>query len=214
MVTIQSMVDLYATTGYLAVFGVLLLCGFGLPIPEDISIIAGGIISGLGYTNVHLMFLVCLAGVLIGDTSIYFIGRTFRESVFNKKIGKKILSHDWYDRILKSFKKNGKMVLFAARFMPGLRTPIFITAGITKFVRFWKFIIIDGFAALISVPLWLYLGYYGASNREWLAKIMRDTKIGIFIVIGLVVILYIVSKYFKKKLEKVEIVSGPDTKKK
>jgi len=127
--SLSSMVDFYSTFGYLAVFGMLLLCGLGVPVPEDISIIAGGIISGLGYTNVHIMCIISFFGVLAGDIIVYSLGRYFGEQIFSRKIGKKLLSNSWYDKILKSFQKNGKMVLFAARFMPGLRAPIFLTAG-------------------------------------------------------------------------------------
>ena len=208
------MIVFYQSFGYVSVFGVLLFCGFGLPIPEDISIIAGGIISGLGYTNVHIMCVVSLFGVLIGDVIIYGIGRHFGKKIFKKKMGKRIFSNNWYDRILKSFHKNGKMVLFAARFLPGLRTPIFLAAGITKFVGFWTFLLIDGIAALISVPIWTYLGYYGASNRDLLVKSLRDTKIAIIIVLSVIILIYLASKFFKRKLIKAEIVDTNSVKKK
>ncbi len=74
MFSLSSMVNFYSTFGYLAVFGMLLLCGLGVPIPEDISIIAGGVISGLGYTNVHIMCLVSFFGVLAGDIIVYSLG--------------------------------------------------------------------------------------------------------------------------------------------
>jgi membrane protein DedA with SNARE-associated domain len=205
------MLGFYESFGYIAVFGVLLLCGFGLPIPEDISIIAGGVISGLGYTSVHLMLGICLAGVLIGDIIIYQIGRFFGQKIFKTKLGNRILNHTWYDRIHKSFQKNGKMVLFAARFMPGLRTPIFLTAGITRFVGFWQFVLIDGLAALISVPLWIYLGYYGASNRVTLLHLIRDTKISIAVFLLVIIVIYFVSKYLKNRLAKVEIVDDAES---
>jgi membrane protein DedA with SNARE-associated domain len=214
VVSIDSMIVFYQSFGYVSVFGVLLLCGFGLPIPEDISIIAGGIISGLGYTNVHLMCVVSLFGVLIGDIIIYGIGRHFGKKILKKKMGKRIISNNWYDRILKSFHKNGKMVLFAARFLPGLRTPIFLTAGITKFVGFGTFLLIDGSAALLSVPIWTYLGYYGASNRDLLMKSMRDTKIAILIFLSVIITIYIVSKMFKRKLINAEIVENNSNSKK
>ena len=53
--------------GYAAVFAVLIACGFGVPIPEDITLVTGGIISGLGYTDVHIMVVVGMLGVLAGD---------------------------------------------------------------------------------------------------------------------------------------------------
>ena len=148
MLSLDSIITFYSSFGYLSVFGMLLLCGFGVPIPEDVSIIAGGIIAGLGYGNIHLMCVISFLGVMIGDIIVYNMGRIFGNRIFDRKFGKKILEHGWYDKIIKSFNQNGKMVLFAARFMPGLRTPIFLTAGITKFVGFPSFIIIDGFSLI------------------------------------------------------------------
>jgi membrane protein DedA with SNARE-associated domain len=206
VLSLDSIINFYSSFGYLSVFGMLLLCGFGVPIPEDISIIAGGIIAGLGYGNIHIMCVVSFFGVMIGDVIVYNIGRIFGRKVFDRKIGKKLIEHGWYDRIIKSFNQNGKMVLFAARFMPGLRTPIFLTAGVTKFVGLPTFILIDGFAALISVPVWNYLGYYGSSNRELLLKWIKETKIAIFFILLITIIAYIAVKIIKNKLMKSKII--------
>src|SRR6186997_903293 len=59
---------------YLWLGGILLLCGLGLPIPEDISLIAAGYFSWKGVLNVHKAFLVCLAAVLGGDTMAFLMG--------------------------------------------------------------------------------------------------------------------------------------------
>jgi len=201
------MVSFYSSFGYLAVFGVLLLCGFGLPIPEDISLLAGGIISGMGYTDPHLMVLIGFAGVMLGDSIIYQLGYRFGNKIFQKKIVSRSMNPQWYHRIYKSFQKNGNWVLFAARFMPGLRTPIFLTAGITRFVRFRTFFLIDGIAALISVPVWVYLGYFGASNRKLLMHWIRDTKIGFVILLFVILLVWFISRMAKKRIQKVEIVS-------
>ena len=202
MVSLDSVISFYSTFGYFSVFGMLILCGFGVPIPEDISIIAGGIIAGLGYGNVHVMFLVSFMGVLIGDLTVYSLGRFFGKRIFSKKFGQKVLNKGWFETILKSFNENGKIVLFSARFMPGLRTPIYLTAGITKIVGFPTFIIIDGFAALISVPIWNYLGYYGSRNRELLLQWMKETKIAVFVLVLTLIIVYMTIKWIKKKLVK------------
>ena len=53
--------------GYAAVFLVLVACGFGVPVPEDVTLVTGGVIAGLGHANVHTMFAVGMAGVLVGD---------------------------------------------------------------------------------------------------------------------------------------------------
>lgn len=210
------MVNFYESFGYLSVFGVLMLCGFGFPLPEDISIIAGGIISGLAnesghhYTNVHLMCLVSLTGVMLGDSMVFFMGRRLGDGIFKKKIVGKILSHSTFEKITVSMQKNGVIVLFLARFLPGLRSAIFLTAGITRFVSFPKFFLIDFIAALISVPLWTYLGYYGASNMELLTHWIKDTKIITAIIIAIIIVIYIGFKLFKRRLVKSQIIIEDD----
>ncbi len=200
MVEIQTLVDFFQSYGYIAVFGILILCGLGLPVPEDISLIAGGIISGLGFTNVHGMLAVALAGVLIGDSTMFLLGRKFGDHFFDKKISGRIITHKRYEAITSWFAKYGKGVLLAARFMPGLRSPIFVSAGLTRFVSYTTFIIIDGSASLISVPFWIFLGYYGATNREWLIRWITRSQYGILGLIFLIILIFIVYAFIRRKL--------------
>ena len=37
---LHILVNFFSDYGYFAVFGVLILCGFGLPVPEDISLVS------------------------------------------------------------------------------------------------------------------------------------------------------------------------------
>ena len=61
---LDTLIRFFTENGYVAVFVVLMICGFGVPIPEDITLVAGGVIAGLGYANVHVMCAVGLFGVL------------------------------------------------------------------------------------------------------------------------------------------------------
>ncbi len=204
MVNIQTLVEFFSTYGYAAVFGILILCGFGLPIPEDISLVSGGIISGLGYTNVHVMFGVSMTGVLIGDFTMYNLGRKFGPRFLNLRLVKRTLTPERYEKIKCNLDKNGKWVIFAARFMPGLRSPIFVTAGITKFVTPAEFLLIDGSAALISVPAWVYLGFFGAHQRQLLLKWISHSQFGVGILIILIIAAFFIKKFISKKIKEKE----------
>jgi membrane protein DedA with SNARE-associated domain len=57
------------------------------------------------------------------------------------------------------FARYGAWIIFAARFLPGLRAPLFLTAGTMK-VPFWVFFAMDGAAALLSIPISFYVAYY------------------------------------------------------
>lgn len=185
---LQILLDFFTGYGYFAVFIVLLVCGFGVPIPEDITLVAGGIISGLGYTNVHWMFVVGMAGVLAGDGIMFFAGRIYGEKVLGFKPIAKVMTPERFAAVQEKFARYGNWVLFVARFLPGLRSPIFLTAGMTRRIPYWRFLLMDGFAALISVPVWVYLGYFGARNRDWLMHMVHRGQAGILIVIAVLAV--------------------------
>ncbi|XXQ68633.1 DedA family protein [Neisseriaceae bacterium B1] len=171
--------------GYAAVFLVLVLCGFGIPIPEDVTLVAGGVISGLGYTNVHIMFIVGMAGVLVGDGLMFILGRYYGERILRFKPVARLMPPKRYAQVQQKFDQYGNRVLFVARFLPGLRSPIFLTAGMSGRISFWQWLMMDGFAALISVPIWIYLGNYGAENKDWLMQQVHRFQNGLFVVIGI-----------------------------
>ena len=171
--------------GYAAVFSVLIACGFGVPIPEDITLVTGGIISGLGYTDVHIMVVVGMAGVLAGDGLVFAAGRIWGDNILKFKPIARVMTLKRYAQVEEKFEKYGNWVLFVARFLPGLRTAVFVTAGISRKVSYLRFILMDGLAALISVPVWIYLGEYGARNTDWLMEKMHSLQSGIFAVLGI-----------------------------
>ena len=92
--------------------------------------------------------------------------------------------------------------MFVARFLPGLRTAVFVTAGISRKVSYTRFILMDGLAALISVPVWIYLGEYGANNIDWLMAKMRSLQSGIFVVLG--VLALVLAWFWWKKRQRLQ----------
>jgi len=197
METLDALVSFFAANGYLAVFVVLMICGFGLPIPEDITLVAGGVIAGLGYVNVHLMCVVGIVGVLAGDSIMFMIGSVYGERALRLRWIAYLLTPRRYARVQAKFTRYGNRLMFVARFLPGLRSPIFLTAGMTGRVSFLRFFLLDGFAAVISVPVWVYLGYYGAQNHEWLLTWVHRSKTILMIVLG--VIFLLVLRYFWRR---------------
>jgi membrane protein DedA with SNARE-associated domain len=185
---LQTLIDFFTHYGYFAVFFVLLICGFGVPIPEDITLVAGGVISGLGYTNEHWMFVVGMAGVLTGDATMFLLGRFYGNTLLQWPLVARVVTPERFVAVQAKFEKYGVWVLFVARFLPGLRSPIFITAGVTRRVPFWRFLLMDGLAALISVPVWVYLGFLGASNRDWLLTWVHRGQTGLLGLIGVSVV--------------------------
>jgi membrane protein DedA with SNARE-associated domain len=202
MEPLSQLIPFFIDYGYLAVFGVLLACGFGLPIPEDITLVAGGIISGLHYTNVHIMFAVGMAGVLAGDSIVFMLGWFLGQKVFERPMVKKLITPERFRKVQEKFSRHGRWVIFAGRFMPGLRTPIFLTAGATRRVSFLQFIALDGLAAIISVPVWIYLGYFGAENRDWLMHWVKRGQVATLSLLAVIITAALIIFFIRKRNKK------------
>lgn len=182
---------------YFLVFLVLLLCGFGLPIPEDITLIAGGTMVYYGVANFYPMLVVCMFGVMMGDSAMWFLGNHF---------GHRILRIKWFAKLLPPERIESarnkllgteapsffsRFILFFARFMPGLRAPIFFSAGMFK-IPFLKFFFWDFLAALLSVPAILWATFAFGNRLDHLLKNVKNAEgwiIGLFVFVILMLIL-------------------------
>lgn len=197
----ETLIAFFSSYSYAAVFFVLLACGFGIPIPEDITLISGGVISGLGYANVHWMLVVCMLGVLIGDSTMYWLGRIYGLKILRFRLIKPLVRKGRLTAVRKMFDKYGNRLLFTARFLPGLRSVVYLVSGVTQRVPFWQFLLVDFCAAIISVPIWVYLGDFGAENLDWLHAQMKKGQAAVHIIL-VVVLLFVVWKVYKYRKNK------------
>jgi membrane protein DedA with SNARE-associated domain len=199
---VDFLLNFYGPTPYFLILGILILCGLGLPIPEDITLFAAGLLSYYGVTDVYLMIAVCLLGVLIGDSAIYYLGFHFGRKLTKKWIFHKLLPDDRLAMVQKQFRKKGNKLIFAARFMPGLRAPIFFSAG-TLHLPYRVFLFYDGSAALISVPLIIGAVYYFGDELDHVVRVIQRIEHGLGFVI-IAAVLAILAKWYitHRKLKK------------
>lgn len=208
MEVLNFLIDFFTNYGYIAVFLVLIACGFGLPLPEDITLIAGGVICALSQDeqtvvlNFKIMIIVALFGVLLGDSTMFFLGRVLGNRVHRLPILRKIITPTVYAQIQEKVHKYGIKILFIARFLPGLRAPIYLTAGISHKVSYLRFISMDGLAAIISVPLLIYLGYFFAEDIGIVIKWVRKSETFLLFGVLSIVFAFILYKVYKKRKNK------------
>jgi membrane protein DedA with SNARE-associated domain len=140
-------------------FFLLLLCGVGLPMPEDLVLIVAGMLAqddGRSWIPVTMLMYF---GVLAGDSIIFLIGRRYGARLLAWQGTHHLFPPRKQARVQRLFDHYGSIVLLIARFLPGLRAPIFSTAGAMN-VPYLKFVIYDGLAALLSVPVFVWFGHW------------------------------------------------------
>lgn len=144
---------------YAAIVGVLFLCGLGLPLPEEVPILTSAILSQSGHLRPWWALGACMFGVMVGDSVMFLLGRRWGNHVLDHRLSRKLLTVERQQVIAKYFERYGAGIIFGARFLPGIRAALFLSAG-TMRVSFWTFFAMDGAAALLSVPLSFWLAYF------------------------------------------------------
>jgi len=197
--------DLTSGVAYFIIFGILVACGLGFPLPEDIPLIAAGYLVWDETIQLVPAFLVTMIGVLFGDSILFFLGAKF---------GVKFLKNPGFGRLFRPekirrtrayFRKYGDKIVFFARFVAGFRAVAFFMAG-SMHMKYRRFVLLDGIAALVSVPLWIGLGWglghlFGDEISQILKK-MHDVKSVVTTVLCLVIVgilVQILVKYRRAK---------------
>lgn len=147
---------------YFGLFAVLTLCGMGLPMPEDVALLAGGYLAHRGVIQYPITLVVSLVGVMAGDNSLYFMGRRFGTGLVAYLGVGRPNSRRQIARLKGFMDRHGHMAIFYARFLAGVRALVYLTAG-SLGVNPARFFFYDALGALISVPIVVSLGYvFGA----------------------------------------------------
>lgn len=194
---------------YVVIFAILLVCGMGLPFPEDITLLAGGFLVYEEKAALVPMILVGLSGVLIGDVFVYWIGYHFGPQLTRRWFFAKLLPEHRLQFVREKLTgPRGNFFLFAARFMPGLRAPVYFSSGTLR-ISFRRFFLLDSIAAVMSVPLIVYVAYaFGDVLDEVVAKV-KKVEGGIVLVILLVIAVIVLKWYVGHRRLKAALAKNP-----
>jgi membrane protein DedA with SNARE-associated domain len=160
--TVQGFVEHFT---YLGIFAALLLGSLGVPIPEEMSIIAAAVLSHEGILRSWLALPVCLLGVLSGDVVLYWVGRQWGGHVLNWRVVRLVLTPEREQWLKAAYRRHALKTVVTARHVMGLRAAAFLTAGNSR-VPFWKFIAADAGAATLGVPFLFGLAYFFTDQIE------------------------------------------------
>ena len=133
-------------------------------VPSETAVITAGVVAGAGDLSLPLVIVAAAVGAFAGDNTAYLIGRRFggrvTERFFNSDESRRRIA--WADTQLR--KRGGELIVIA-RFIPGGRTVVTLTAG-TLHYRWRRFAAFDALAALIWALYAALLGYVGGRAFE------------------------------------------------
>jgi membrane protein DedA with SNARE-associated domain len=180
-------------------FLVLILCGLGLPLPEDILLVLMGFLVHNKHGNLTLALILGYMGIIIGDSIMFSMGKKYGLKLLNFKLFSKLITQARLEKAQKFILDHGKKTIFLARFLPGLRSAVFFSCGTLK-LRFFTFFSIDSIAALLSAPVFTLLGYYFGDEIDLLITyVKRVDRVVIIVMIAVFLGVYIMKKYYTKR---------------
>lgn len=158
----EMLVELMKEYGYIILFSWSVLEG-------ESGLIMAGLLSATGDMNLYIAIFIAGLGGFVGDQIYFYIGRYNKKYVHKKFKGQRrkfALAH-----LL--LKKYGWPIIFAQRYMYGLRTVIPISIGLTRYnAKMFAFINLISawmWATITIVPVW----YFGEEILEIL-KIAKE----------------------------------------
>lgn len=177
--------------------GILIIASLGVPIPEDVPLIASGIVlhQHPGVATWLGTIAVATTCILSGDMLLYTLGRRWGRTVFNHRSVSWLITPArmaWADR---HFHRYGIWMVFFGRMVAGVRAVMCITAGVTR-LPFHRFFLADLAGALVSVPTFIALGYAFAGALPTLRRYVLGAQ-GALLVVAIVVIGIVV--FLKRK---------------
>jgi membrane protein DedA with SNARE-associated domain len=147
---------------YLGVALVFLLCGLGLPLPEEIVLLAAGYLCAKLQLTLPLMMAWCAGAILLGDLIPYLLGRVFGVRLLRLRWLRHVITKQRLASFDRWFRRRGDWVILIARFIPGIRVVAFFTGGTMK-MSWRRFLLLDGLGIVLIVPLLIWLGHRSAN---------------------------------------------------
>jgi membrane protein DedA with SNARE-associated domain len=164
---------------YLALFVLAAIDGFFPAVPSESLVITAGVFATAGEPKLLLVIAVSALGAFVGDHTSYLIGRSAGARLL-RRIRPGTRRRAALDRAGRALAERGGLLLVVARYIPGGRTAVTVTAGTLGYPLRW-FLLFDAIAALSWSTYSALVGYLGGMAFE------QDPVKGVLVSLGFAV---------------------------
>ncbi len=126
-------------------------------LPGDSLLFAAGTFAAIGSLDVWLLWAICLAAAILGDTVNYWIGSAIGPRAFEQN--NRFLKKKYLDKTQAFYDKHGGKTIVLARFVPIVRTfaPFVAGVGTMEYRRFLTYNVVGAF---LWTGIFIWLGYF------------------------------------------------------
>ncbi len=137
----------------------LLLLGAVMPsLPEELVVIALGVLCGRGRIGFLEALAAVLAGLLPANLGAVLLGRLLGRGLTKLGPVARLLGAEAVQAALAALRRHGSAFVFLTRFTPFVRGPVYLAAGLAR-MEIARFARADALAACLHVPALLWAGW-------------------------------------------------------
>ena len=162
--------------GHLAVFGLLVAGGLGVPLPEELVQLTAGFLARRGVLLYGPAMAAAWLGIVVGDTLFFLLARRHGPRLLRTRTMARLLTPARRELLERHFARHAVLTVMVARHASGFRLPAFALAA-SHGVRPRTFLLADGASALLSVPLVVSAGWLFADRVDDLARELHHAEL-------------------------------------
>lgn len=192
LISAGDLIGILETYKYWIIFPIAIFEG-------PIMIIISGFLVNMGILNGYVAYIVVVLADVLGDTLYYLVGRYWRKASWIKRVGKWVGYDESSEAFLEEHFRNHKYkTFFISKFAHGVGGSVQVASGIARF-PYKEFLFISFLGTIPKALILIILGYYAGNYYERIDDYLHNIA---FITIGavIVVLFFVVSKKYKKKL--------------
>jgi membrane protein DedA with SNARE-associated domain len=178
-----------------AIFALAWLDGFAPAFPSETAVITAGVFAASGRPLWVLVVVVAALGAFAGDCTSYALGHRLRHGVA-RRAGTGTRRAAALARARRTLDDRGGVIIVVARYVPGGRTAVTLTAGAVGY-PFRRF---AGFAALAAVSWGLYgtlVGLVGGAAFE--NDPLKGLALGLGLALSVTAVVEITRHYLRRR---------------
>jgi membrane protein DedA with SNARE-associated domain len=176
---------------YMGPFLGLILCGLGLPLPEETFLLAAGFLLHKGKVEFVPITFLCSLAILLGDSLPFFLGRRYGMRALEMPWVSRVLHPERFQRFRRRFDAHGNWAIFCCRFLPMLRIPGYFMAG-TLGMRYSRLVFLDMLGILLTVPASIWIGQIFAEQTDRLEQAFGDLHLLLALLVFVLVLVMVI----------------------
>lgn len=141
---------------YIALFILMFLAGFIVPLPSNALLIVVGVFSSQGYMDLTTSISVAILGNVSGDSFGWWLTHRFGNRVFKRLLSKKSSRLDRLDGYIK---KSAAWTILITRFSNAVGMIVNFLCGLAR-VPYRKFILFDVTGNFFNISLMILIGFF------------------------------------------------------